>query len=398
MNKGKINKIFVISIIFLVSLSPLTILEVKAQTENTWESLADMPTARNVLGIATINEKIYAIGGHSGVPISDNEEYDPQTNRWTTKTSMPTARWDFATAVVNNKIYIIGGSVDASAYSGIHEVYNPLTDTWETKTSMPTPRGGICANVVNNKIYIIGGARSFSLHPPYIVDYYNLTEVYDPSTDSWTTKAPPPTHVNYYSSTVMDNKIYIFSNNLTQIYNPVSNTWSYGTSSNSSLLKAKAGTTSGLLAPKRIHVVRGADTQFIYDPITDSWTEGAPMITVRSGFDLVVLNDKLYAIGGKHSDGWNSKKNERYTPFSYQGPYVSPIPTPTPSSTPIPTPTPTTTPTPTPVATPTPTNSSTPTSPAIEPESFSETIAIASVAIIAVVGLGIFAYFKKRRS
>ena len=98
------SRIFAVLLVVLLSFSTVAILDVKAQEENSWISLADMPTARNLLGVATVKGKIYAIGGNLGVPISANEEYDPQTNSWTTKTSMPTARWGFATAVVNNKI------------------------------------------------------------------------------------------------------------------------------------------------------------------------------------------------------------------------------------------------------------------------------------------------------
>ena len=95
------------------------------------------------------------------------------------------------------------------------------------------------------------------------------------------------------------------------------------------------------------------------------------MLTFRSSFGLVVVNDKLYAIGGQHGNA----KNEVYTPFSS---YPKSTPTPTLSPTPIPSSGPDPTPTPFP-----------------EPESFPTTIAIASIGIIAVIGIGILVYFKK---
>jgi hypothetical protein len=49
-----------------------------------------MPTPRYTFGVATVTEKIYAIGGMSqNGTVGTNEEYDPETDIWTTKSSMP---------------------------------------------------------------------------------------------------------------------------------------------------------------------------------------------------------------------------------------------------------------------------------------------------------------------
>jgi N-acetylneuraminic acid mutarotase len=79
-------------------------------TENYWTTKAQMPTARNGLGLAVVDDKMYAIGGIYGTQSSydNNEEYTPATNTWTTKKPMPTPRGDFAIAVFQDKIYTIG--------------------------------------------------------------------------------------------------------------------------------------------------------------------------------------------------------------------------------------------------------------------------------------------------
>ncbi|HOJ89624.1 MAG TPA: hypothetical protein PLH86_00895, partial [Saprospiraceae bacterium] len=38
-----------------------------------------------------------------------------------------------------------------------NQEYDPTTDTWATKANMPTNNGFSTASVVNNKIYVIGG-------------------------------------------------------------------------------------------------------------------------------------------------------------------------------------------------------------------------------------------------
>src|SRR5262245_60291833 len=87
-------------------------------------------------------------GGGSAPPVSSPVTPDGPPITWTTKTPMPTPRTEFGVATVNNKIYAIGG------YSGsvlrTVEEYDPLTDTWTRKADMPTPRRQLVVTSVNN--------------------------------------------------------------------------------------------------------------------------------------------------------------------------------------------------------------------------------------------------------
>ena len=92
-------------------------------------------------------------------PYATVEEYDPSTGSWATKTSMPTARRSPSAATVNDKVYVMGGGLDNSGALAIVEMYDPSADTWTAKTPMPGPRWGPSLAVVNGKIYAIGGAN-----------------------------------------------------------------------------------------------------------------------------------------------------------------------------------------------------------------------------------------------
>ena len=324
--------------------SLIPVMDVKAE-ENSWTTLAPMQQARSSLGVATVNGKIYAIGGYvdNGVVTSVNEEYDPTTDTWNFKRSMPTPRAKFATAVYKNKIYCIGGTDG----EGVNEVYDPATDTWENKTSMPTSRSYISANVVNGKIYVIGG---------FIPDDSGtgsgsrlaINEVYDPETDSWISKTSMPTAGLSYISAVVDKKIYITdSNRKNQIYDVETDTWSLGAPPPSEVGHGAAGATTGVNALKRIYVfieMLGGESRFnqVYDPQHDRWTFGVAVPTSRLDFGVVAVNDMLYAIGGFTSKGiyepieqtWYAT-NERYTPFGFGTSALSPSPDPTPTSTPF---------------------------------------------------------------
>jgi N-acetylneuraminic acid mutarotase len=303
--------------------------------ENSWVEKAPMPTARGYLDVAVVNGKIYAIGG-SG-PIGTNEEYDPATDVWTTKSPMPTPEQSFAIAVFQEKIYCIGGLPYGN--TGVNEVYDPATDSWETKAAMPTARYGLQANVVNGKMYCMGGVIELGYNRDageLITQEVNTTEVYDPSTDTWTTKAAMPNPEGYVSA-VVDSKIYIISPGLTQIYDPATDTWSTGSPppvditpphvdlpiEGANNLAATAAATTGTMAPKRIYVYDGNTLQ-IYDPKTDSWTNGTAAPTSRQYLGIGVVEDKLYFIGGM---SWVNPNlglycvfyatNEQYTPLGY---------------------------------------------------------------------------------
>jgi len=292
-------------------------------TEDSWVTLEPIPTARMNFGVAVVDGKIYAIGGHkgySGSYLASNEMYDPATNTWTTKASMPTPRSGFGVAVVDNKIYVIGGSIGSFEYINVNEVYNPATDTWETLTSMPTARTAMEANVVDGKIYVIGGTT-------------NVNEVYDTETDTWTTLEPMPTSVGYYASAVVGTKIYIFGGavglSLNQIYDTETDTWSNGTSLPTGVGSAAAAVIE-VEGTQKICVIGGKENldgvklNQIYDPETDTWTTGAAMPTARYGLAAAVVDNLVYAIGGAPAFPYaGTKTNEQYTPAGYVAKFYS---------------------------------------------------------------------------
>ena len=57
------------------------------------------------------NGKLYAIGGISeSAVLATVEEFDPSTNSWGTRAPMPTARHSMGLGSIAEKLYVIGGS------------------------------------------------------------------------------------------------------------------------------------------------------------------------------------------------------------------------------------------------------------------------------------------------
>jgi len=299
----------VLLLILLLTAVCLTINPLQATDSQVWETKSSMHTARASLGVAVVNGNIYAIGGVIEPPSyvtcsGANEKYDPKSNQWTIKTSMPTPRASFATAVVEGKIYCIGGTTGLKdgqvVTSSVNEVYDPKTDTWSTKTAMPTPRVGVSAGVVDGKIYVVGGDS-------------NVTEVYDPATDTWNTKAAMPVKPGLRwiwscTSAVVDDKIHVFGafpyNASHQVYDPQNDRWSFEAPLVQGYLLAQATVTgsSGAIW------VFGVDstwwdagppnfTSLTYDS-SGCWRVSSLMNTPRVNSALATVEDSVYVIGG----------------------------------------------------------------------------------------------------
>lgn len=376
------NSLAFLLVIVLLTTSPIMAAKpVSATTpvENSWVSKAPMPTARFQLGVAAVNGKIYAIGGRDSSfrIVGNNERYDPESNTWVTLAPMPTPRAQFGIAVFQNKIYIIGGVVGSSPYfqndamginimTGANEVYDPATNTWEDKTPMPIKRGVMQANTVDGKIYVSGGFSQDS-------QFSDSTEAYDPATDSWMTMAPMPIFQEEFASAVLDSKIFFLSDKV-QIFNPKSNQWSTGTSPPKAVFQGAAAATTGIMAPKRIYFLQGGiGFNQIYNQDNDSWTTGASMPNPnlnRLQLAVAVVNDTLYALGGSNTNDPYALNilalNDQYTPIGY-----GTLPEVTPTSTPIPTP---------------------------RTDAFPALPVAAASVIVALVGVGLLIYLKKRKT
>jgi N-acetylneuraminic acid mutarotase len=333
---------FVFILVFTTAPCVIIIQPVKA-LEDSWTTKEPMPTPRTSLGVAVVNDKIYAIGGYPDLNVT--EQYDPKTDTWTTKTAMPTPRFNFAVAVCQNKIYCIGGlirgnnSVGASL-TGAIEVYDPETDTWETKKPMNTPRAQLEANVVDDKIFLMGGRTGGQ------GSTVTLNEAYYPISESWSEKAPMPFPVILYASVVVGSKIYVmggqdeFNYPLTmdknQIYDAVTDSWSFGAALPNGVSDSSA--CSIVTDNPRIYLIGGhpitgnasTDIVQIFNPNSNSWGTGTSMPSTRFGLCTATIEGTIFAIGGTKDyslpNEMGSAKNEMYTPASQTASNPDPSP------------------------------------------------------------------------
>jgi N-acetylneuraminic acid mutarotase len=118
-----------------------------------WTTGASLPEVYFGSGIAATSgqyapKRIYVIGGCivHGLAlqrvVNQTYAYNPETDSWERVADMPTARNNFATAVVKDKIYAMGGHLDMNGFisnqTGAVEVYTPSGYNNIASPSSPT--------------------------------------------------------------------------------------------------------------------------------------------------------------------------------------------------------------------------------------------------------------------
>lgn len=240
-----------------------TTVEVYDPKTDRWTFVASLPEPLHHTTAVSLAGKIYVIGGYNTLsfnPVASAYRYDPQVNQWTKIANLPTKRGALASVVIGSKIYSVGGEGELA--TGDLASYDPATDRWTTLASMPNPREHITAGVINGKMYVAGGRRpgNFTL---------NILEEYDPVTNIWRSRAPMPTGRSGIAGEVVNGRFYVFG----------------GEGNNNNPLGTFADNES-------------------YDPITDTWRKEVPMPTARHGIGAAVIENKIYIPSGAPIQGF----------------------------------------------------------------------------------------------
>lgn len=187
--------------------------------------------------------------------------------------------------------------------------------TYSTGAIMPSPRSEMAAAAIGSKIYVVGGS-------PGTLD---TVEVYDVDSDSWisskeldeedpsgtATIAPLPLAVNHAAAAAYDGRLYVVGGYLEGrapseklfIYDPSTDTWTQG----ADMPTPRAALTANFIDGK-LYVAGGTNndsnalsTLEQYDPSTNTWKELPSMPTARQHLSSAVVDGKLYVAGGRIS-------------------------------------------------------------------------------------------------
>lgn len=204
-----------------------------------WAPVAHMLTPRMNLGVGAIKDMrdagtgvlynaIYAIGGYSGKSILGTaEKYDIQTDNWSEIAPMKTPRRNVGVAVIDNLVYAVGGSNrDDGTRSNLNsmERYNPEQDEWEDMPPMHRSRGAASVTALNGCLYAVGGYDSGQ--------WLCEVERFDPSTNQWSLIAPMHHSRTGVAVTALRDEVYAIGGyngvktvDVVEKYNPEEGTW-----------------------------------------------------------------------------------------------------------------------------------------------------------------------------
>jgi N-acetylneuraminic acid mutarotase len=234
--------------------------EVYDPEANSWSRVAPLPRGLHHVAVAAVAGRLYSIGGFDRGfgPVASVFEYNPEGNEWTEKVPLPRPLGALSAAVIDGKIYATGGQPQRASFF----VYDPVGNTWTELPSMPTPRDHLAVGVVKGKLYAVGGRNnsSFTL---------NTLEVYDPATNRWERKADMPTGRSGIAAAVLRGCLYVLGG------------------------EGNSRVPSGVFSENEVYDVR-----------TDSWRTVSPMPAPRHGIGAAVISGRIHIPGGGPIQGF----------------------------------------------------------------------------------------------
>ena len=232
-------------------------------------------------------------------------------------------------AVAEAEVPVITNPADIH-FLDSNTAFDPLgSNTWAIKAPMPTGRAGAATAATSDKVYVIGGEVVDSCTTVPVV------EAYDPVTDQWITGLSPLPAPNRWrpSAGTLDGVIYVLGGestgdlcgdvlDLVQAYDPVADSWSDKASILTPRLQIGAGVdpinhllyaVGGSTAGPEFQALKNVE---VYDPTTDTWTPKHDLNTARGFPAVAVIGGKVYAIGGQDSRHTTINTVEVYDPLT----------------------------------------------------------------------------------
>lgn len=191
-------------------------------------------------------------------------------------------------------------------FAGISSLVSAQSWTTVDTKNTCTERHECAAAEVAGKLYLLGGR---GMKP---------VEEYDPATGLWRTLAVPPIEIHHFQAVSYNGKIYIIGalsgkypheTPLDHVYtfDPQKNLWEKGHPIPEERRRGAAGL---VVKDDKFYLVGGIkdghwaenrDFFDVYDPATGKWTVLPNLPRVRDHFQSVVLDGKIFAVGGRKS-------------------------------------------------------------------------------------------------
>ena len=289
----------------------------------TFNSLADMNTARYGFAYANDGDCLYAICGGTYEPphyrVNNIERYDTSTDSWLEFVDglIPRRYCKAEYIQSTNKINIFGGQTyyvsNPATYTDTVEVVDVSNGNITYLTSNPNPYTSSGSAVWNNKIYIFGGSE----HGVYLNAFYE----FDPSNNIWI-QLPDMPEAKQTEGEVVDGILYVFGgwngseqSNRIDAFNIQNNEWSFidympeGISAHHTTVKGQY-----------IWIIGDYDILnyvAVFDTETHEFTQLNTNMIGRRHCGTEVIGNNLYVFGGNIASGGPALSSLQYADISY---------------------------------------------------------------------------------
>ncbi|MGQ0508365.1 MAG: Kelch repeat-containing protein [Myxococcaceae bacterium] len=311
-------------------------------TVGAWATTTAFTTARSCATNVVHNGFMYTIGGFIGPDCSGgtnptaNTQYAPinangTLGAWTATTPLPTARESMGFAIHNGKIYLAGG-YESGAVRKVNMAQintNGTLGAWQTLPNLPANRDWTHAVAQDGFFYSIGGTGGGSNAAVYMA---GLADGPDGTVGTWNTTTALGTARSGHARVAYRGNLYVLGGRTGSFLNDVQRAtinpggtvgaWS----ATSAFTTARAGHTS-VECNGYLYVLGGFDgttrrNDVQYAPINADGTAGAWVTTTafatgREHHTSVCYNGYLYVAGG--FDGTTRRTDVQVAPINANG-------------------------------------------------------------------------------
>jgi N-acetylneuraminic acid mutarotase len=322
--RGNIHKHFVLlSVIVLIMLgcgSPSNDdAEEKSIDKIEWVKKADLPLPhRNGKAVACMG-KIYFMGGYcpetEELREASNYEYDPQGDKWTVKADIPVGRSNFAIASLEDRVFVMGGD----PLLPNSDLYFVREDRWKVLTPLTIPRQHIDCVRIGGKIYVVGGLiknpgpqEDVEQKIPAVAT--DTIEVYDIEQNTWEMGEPLPEARQGVQVAAVDGKLYAIGgaydhrkdfelSPALERYDFESETWESLPDMPAAVLGPGIAVIEGKIFVIGGSLIQGesqeaSDKVYFFDVKKNSWGEAGPLPEGIQFPAVAYIDGRIYVIGG----------------------------------------------------------------------------------------------------